>query len=100
MLQHYPLERQDAQREKMHMVTSLYSNVHEACFDKCAVNNELTFMSVNEGKCFRNCITKFSYWHPTLGQNLKDASFRLQDELTEKIRAKNGDATPDLSMPM
>ena len=82
----------------MHHVTSLFSNVHDACYDKCATNNDLTFMSVQEGKAFRNCITKFSYWYPTLGTNLKDASFRLQDKMTEDIKRKNGEPIPDLNI--
>ena len=85
-------------RERLHMLTSLYENVHDACYDKCAQSNDLTFMSIQEGKCFRNCITKFSYFYPSLTANLKDASFREQDKLTEDLLKNAGVMTPDISL--
>ena len=80
------------------MLTTLYENVHDSCYEKCAQNNDLTFMSIHEGKCFRNCLTKFSYFYPTLKANLMDASFRDQDKLTEEILNANGIYTPDLTL--
>tara|TARA_B110000305_G_C18961626_1_gene413026 strand:+ start:148 stop:507 length:360 start_codon:yes stop_codon:yes gene_type:complete len=94
----YPLDTNDVQRERMHMLTTFFTNMQDSCYDKCAEDNDFTFLSIREGKCFRNCITKVSYYYPTLKTNLKDASFRYQDELTEKIRVKQGRPTPDLSL--
>ena len=51
--------------------------LQDNCFDLC--NNEgsdLPFLSVPEGLCFRNCITKFAVFYPTLQQNLAHADFR------------------------
>ena len=43
------------------------------CFDSCAEKADMPFMSVKEGLCFRNCITKFSSWFPTLRGNVENA---------------------------
>ena len=72
----YPLDTNDVQRERMHMLTTFFTNMQDSCYDKCAEDNDFTFLSIREGKCFRNCITKVSYYYPTLKTNLKDASFR------------------------
>ena len=66
----YPLDRNDLTRERLHLLTSFYSSMHDACFDKCSSNNDLTFLSIQEGRCFRNCLTKVSYYYPTIKTNL------------------------------
>ena len=82
----------------MHMLTTMYSSFQDACYEKCAEDNDLTYLSIREGKAFRNCITKVSYFYPTLKTNLQDASFREYDNMTDKIKAKQGRPTPDLSL--
>ena len=62
----YPLDTNDVKRERMHLLTTFYTNMQDACFDKCAEDNDFTFLSIREGKCFRNCVTKASYYYPTL----------------------------------
>ena len=79
------------------MLTTFFTRVQDACYDKCDTHNDLTFLTIQEGKCFRNCITKMNYYYPTLQTNLRDASYKYQDEMTEKIRVKQGRPTPDLS---
>lgn len=44
--------------------------LQENCFEACGDKAELPFLSVQEGLCFRNCITKFSVFYPTLRRNL------------------------------
>lgn len=40
-----------------------------------AKRDDVPFLTIQEGVQFRNCITKFSTWLPTLSQNLEDSSF-------------------------
>ena len=95
----YPLDQNDSTRERLHLMTSFYTSMHDACYDKCAQNNDLTFLSIQEGKCFRNCLTKVSYYYPTIQTNLQGAAFKHQDELTNKLKAKHGLPTvPNLSV--
>ncbi len=55
--------------------------LHENCFGICANQQpDLPFLSVGEGLCFRNCITKFSIFYPTLRQNLETADFHHYDQ--------------------
>jgi hypothetical protein len=35
------------------------------------------FLTVDEGLRFRNCVTKYSVWLPTLKSNLEDTSFEF-----------------------
>ncbi len=55
--------------------------LHENCYDICATKApELPFLSVQEGNCVRNCMTKFSVFYPTLQQNLAHADFRHYEQ--------------------
>ena len=55
--------------------------LHESCFGICATQQpDLPFLSVSEGLCFRNCITKFSVFYPTLRRNLESADFRHYEQ--------------------
>ena len=86
----------DVRREKIHLFNSLMQQAYFSCYDSCKENNELTYLSIKEGKCFRNCITKVGYFYPTLNFNLRDASYRTQQELSEDIRRDLGRPSPDL----
>merc|ERR1719469_204664 len=73
--------------ENVKNVTSVYTS---ACYEKCAEqHNGAAFFSIPEGHCFRNCITKFNTWFPSLKTNLSDAPFhfhekKLHEHLMEK----------------
>jgi hypothetical protein len=49
--------------------------LNDRCFEVCEKPTDLPFLSVQEGLCYRNCISKFSVFYPTLGRNLKHADF-------------------------
>ena len=67
--------------------------LHENCFDICATKApELPFLSLQEGLCFRNCVTKFSVFYPTLRTNLETADFHHYDQtLINEAAKKNAD---------
>ena len=55
--------------------------LHENCFDLCATKApELPFLSVQEGTCMRNCVTKFSVFYPTLKIGLEHADYRHSEQ--------------------
>ena len=63
--------------------------LHETCFDICATKApELPFLSVQEGMCMRNCVTKFSVFYPTLRINLEHADYRHTEEVYLQEGAK------------
>jgi hypothetical protein len=62
------------------------------CFAKCEQANEAPFMTVSEGLCFRNCITKFNAFYPTLKSNLVDAPFRYYEEKTHNLLLQKDEA--------
>lgn len=63
--------------------------LNDNCFDICDKQTELPFLSVQEGLCFRNCISKFSVFYPTLGRNLEHADFRFyNDKYMEEAQKK------------
>lgn len=69
-----------------HMAEAL----HENCFEICGNKSELPFLSVQEGLCFRNCMTKFAVFYPTLRQNLDHADFRhYQQSYLDNEQKKN-----------
>lgn len=69
------------------MAESLHSNCYEACGQQ---SNDLTFLSLSEGLCFRNCLTKFGVFFPTLRQNLQSAEYQhITKRNLERASAKN-----------
>ena len=71
---------------------------HDGCFEKCATDNDLTFLSIQEAKCFRNCIAKYSYFYPSLSFNLRDSGFMYQSRVNENLKKKHGIPTADMSI--
>ena len=67
--------------------------LHDNCFDICATKApELPFLSVQEGTCMRNCITKFSVFYPTLRINLEHADYRHTEQVyLQEAQKKNAD---------
>ena len=67
--------------------------LHENCFDICATRApELPFLSLQEGLCFRNCVTKFSVFYPTLKRNLETADYRHYEQTFLEEGAKKNPA--------
>ncbi|TNV75841.1 hypothetical protein FGO68_gene12114 [Halteria grandinella] len=77
----YPMNSYDQYRMKSDTVGYLAEVLQENCFDLCINKSaDLPFLSVGEGLCFRNCITKFSVFYPTLQANLASADFRHYEQ--------------------
>ena len=67
----------DQYRQKSDILGFMSEALHDNCFGLCATKApELPFLSVPEGLCFRNCITKFSVFYPTLRRNLETADYK------------------------
>ena len=97
-VQQFPLNMEDMRRERFHSMSSLFEQVHDACFDQCRTDNDLTFLSVKEGRCYRNCVTKISYFQPSLAGNLRGTAYAHQEEVNAALREKLGRPNPILSV--
>ena len=78
----------------MTLLSSMYQNIQSACFDKCVEDNDEPFLTIKEGKCYRNCITKISYFYPTLHRNLENAKFHDLNKETREARIDHGVPQP------
>ena len=77
---------------------SLYQQLHGGCFARCVEDNDQAFMTITEGKCFRNCMTKMSYFYPTLRKNLENSPYHAIDAETRAAREELGIPQPDYSL--
>ena len=76
-------------------LASLTTHLHGSCFDYCTDRTDVPFMTIKEGLCFRNCITKFSVWYPTLGANIQDSAHSHYASEIAKIENQRSGATTD-----
>ncbi len=60
----------------------LGKNLHDQCFVKCSNKNDLSYLTMQEGLCFRNCLNKFNNWYPRLAQQTENAAFKTYWGLT------------------
>lgn len=61
--------------------------LHEACFTKCATKKDITYLTMQEGLCFRNCMNKFNNWYPRLEENTRGAAYKTYYGLTSELEA-------------
>mmetsp|Transcript_42014 Transcript_42014/g.55357 ORF Transcript_42014/g.55357 Transcript_42014/m.55357 type:complete len:143 (-) Transcript_42014:156-584(-) len=64
---------------------ALLTNLHEACFTKCGRRDDVSYLTMAEGICFRNCLNKFNTWYPRLGEQTQDAAFKTYWGLTQEL---------------
>lgn len=67
---------------------ALLSNLHEQCFAKCDSRKDLSYLTMQEALCFRNCLNKFNNWYPRLPEYTQDAAFKTYWGLTEELEAE------------
>lgn len=67
---------------------ALLTNLHESCFTKCAIKTDLSYLTLQEGLCFRNCLNKFNNWYPRFGEQTRDAAFKTYWELTSELESE------------
>ena len=81
----------DQYRQKSDLLGHFSEVLHENCFEACATKApELPFLSVQEGLCFRNCVTKFSVFYPTLQVSLQNSDFRhYEDQILQESSKKD-----------
>jgi hypothetical protein len=66
----FPNRALDVFRAKIDVIGHLTETIQEQCFTKCAQHDEIPLLSLQEGYCFRNCVTKISSFYPSLQNNL------------------------------
>jgi len=66
----------------------LGAELHDQCFTKCTTKNDLSYMTVAEGLCFRNCLNKFNNWYPRLNEQTQDAAFKTYWGLTKELEGE------------
>ena len=44
------------------------------CFQKCAAREDVPMLTVKEGLCFRNCITKLGSFVPSVSDSMQNTS--------------------------
>ena len=79
----------------------MFEQTHEACFNMCATPNDLTFLSIGEGKCLRNCFTKTGYMMPAVQKSLSkddESGLTYQRQLVNQMREKLGTPYPNLQI--
>lgn len=70
----YPYSAEDMYGLRVANLSSFLRHGMKGCYDKCAQREDVPFLTVPEGLCFRNCITKVSVYMPTLSSNMEDTS--------------------------
>ena len=63
----YPYTSEEQYRIKCDSLGYMSEAMVDNCYEVCGNKANLPFLSVAEGACFRNCVTKFSVFYPTLG---------------------------------
>ena len=86
-----PYSVEDVYYNKVENLANTADVLSANCFIKCEKPNDAPFMSTTEGICFRNCMTKFSVFYPSLRANLVDAAFRFNEERTHKLLEKRSE---------
>jgi hypothetical protein len=64
----------------VHNVAQFSRAIHSACYDQTAVRKDFPVLTYEEGVRFRNCVTKFSVWMPTLKENLRNTAYHYNCE--------------------
>lgn len=59
----------------------------EGCFKVCTQRTDVPFLTVQEGLCFRNCLTKFAVYLPEFNRAMKDTNASFY---REKYSQENG----------
>ena len=76
----FPYSSEDVYWNKCDNLSNLAETIHENCYDKCQGNYGLAMMSLQEGYCYRNCITKYVTWFPTIKTNLREAPYKFHEQ--------------------
>lgn len=83
-----PVNENDVRRQLYTRLASFYDNQHYSCLSQCETASDLTFLTLREGKCYRNCVTKSMYLYKSLGLRAKDSACMLQQQENDELRKK------------
>ena len=80
------MSAEDVYHNKIENLSNLSEVFMSNCFNKCHEDEETPFLTISEGLCFRNCMTKFCVWYPTLKRNMPDsAAFFHEQKLHDHL---------------
>ena len=79
----YPYTSEDVYDLKMKTMSSFMRHSVHGCFQKCAQRTDVPMLTVKEGLCFRNCITKLGSFVPTVNASMQGTSAEHYDALTQ-----------------
>jgi hypothetical protein len=88
----FPYSVEDNYYNHIENLSNLAEMFTDQCFTKCSEVEDVPCLTIQEGLCFRNCMTKFCTWYPTLKANLVDAPHTFhEDKLHNHLLANNAD---------
>ena len=64
----------------------------------CEQNNDLTFMSIPEGKCMRNCVVKLNNLTPAINRKLMGSSMMESAQEYLDYKLSKGYKEPNLKI--
>ena len=64
---------------------AILQNLHGQCFTKCSAKKDITYLTMQEGLCFRNCLNKFNSWYPRLEEHTRDAAYKTYWGMTTEL---------------
>lgn len=76
---------EDKYEAEMQENFAVLQSLHDGCYTKCSKRSDISYMTMGEGICFRNCLNKFNNWYPRFGEQTQDAAFRTYWDLTEQL---------------
>ena len=74
----FPLNENDGTRMLVTANTQWMEAAHGGCLELCEQNNDLTFLSISEGKCFRNCLSKLNFLTPTFQISYINSGYHMK----------------------
>ena len=98
LLARYPITANDLQRVRVTTEAQWNHAATQGCYDVCQQENELAFLSIQEGRCFRNCISKLSFFYPSLNKSLVGSGYQNTEQELEEYRNSKGYFTPNLDI--
>ena len=82
------INMEDAFESNVQENYAIVTNLHDQCFIKCAHKKDISYLTMPEGLCFRNCLNKFNNWYPRLEEQTRDAAFKTYWGMTKELEAE------------
>ena len=88
----YPYSAEDLYQMKVANHSSFAKHTMQGCYKKCVEREDVPFLTVPEGLCFRNCITKMAVFMPTLRENMENTqASHLAQQYSDHVMPASAD---------